>query len=78
MCIKILILTVCICPHRDDLSLCSHAVNLRLSPFEIFEEPLTAQGWTTRLPTVLQGHVDWKFSEGQTQWEHCPAYKTRN
>lgn len=78
MCIKVLTLTVCICPHRDDSSLCPHATNVRLSPLEILDEPFTAQGWATRLPTVLQGHVDWKFPQDQTQWEHCPTYKARN
>ncbi|KAK0708853.1 hypothetical protein B0T21DRAFT_416242 [Apiosordaria backusii] len=78
MCIRILTLALCICPHRDTPSLCPHAANLRLSPSEILDEPFTPQGWTTRLPTVLQGHIDWKFSEDQTQWEHCPAYKARN
>ncbi|KAK4200945.1 hypothetical protein QBC40DRAFT_325558 [Triangularia verruculosa] len=78
MCIRVLTLTLCICPHRDDPSLCAHAVNLRLSPSEISQEPFTDQGWATRLPTVLQGHADWKLSDDQTQWEHCPAYKARN
>ncbi|KAK0672413.1 hypothetical protein QBC41DRAFT_334393 [Cercophora samala] len=78
MCVKVLTLTLCICPYRDDPSLCPHASNIRLLPSDILEEPFTAQGWTTRLPTVLQGHVDWKFPEDQTQWEHCPLYKTRN
>ncbi|KAK4186190.1 hypothetical protein QBC35DRAFT_347794, partial [Podospora australis] len=75
MCIRIHLLLLCNCPHRDT-PICPHHNCIRNTNEQISLERYTTQGFNTRLPTVLQGHRDWTATE--KEWDHCAAYRLRN